>query len=176
MKIKLFAVGLLTLGSAATITVMAQAQPAPHQANSEEIPMDWAPYPEDILMRGAMFAERVAYIRETYDSQRARYALSLGLAAQQTLIGITPEQQAAWQAYASAVIAMVPDKTMVDGAVNKDGDMPDAFGRAEHIADSLIAYQARAETLKQAIANLRKVLTPLQLESARVPRFAGLTP
>lgn len=176
MKIKLFAIGLLTLGSAATITVMAQAQPVPPQGTSEEIPMDWAPYPEDMLMRGAMFGERVAYFRESYNPQRARYALSLGLAAQQTLIGITPEQQTAWQAYTSAVIAMVPEKAVVAGAAGKDGDMPDAFGRAEHLADTLIAYQARAETLKQAIAELRKALTPLQLESARVPRFARLTP
>lgn len=175
MKIKLFAVALLAVGSAATVTVMAHAQPAPPVQGAMDgwMPMEPDFAEDDMFNHGARFGDRVGFLREHYNPVLVKYALSATLSAQETLVGITAEQQAAWRAYTNAVLAMVPDKATVSGllgAAEAQGEPLQAFGRVELLADGLIAQHDRAAALKQAITNLRKVLTPEQLEAARIPR------
>ncbi|MCM5554125.1 hypothetical protein [Pleomorphomonas sp. NRK KF1] len=118
---------------------------------------------------------RLAAVRHTYTGALLRFRLASALSAQETAIGIRPEQEAAWRAYTNALIALVPKRDAVlslIGAPDEKLEGPEAFGRAEALADALKDYAAKAETLKGAITALRATLTPEQLEAARVPRLA----
>lgn len=118
---------------------------------------------------------RLAAVRYTYTGALARFRLAGALSAQETAIGIRPDQQAAWRAYTDALLALVPKRDTVLSLIGAPGEKiegPEAFGRAEALADALKDYAAKAETLKGAITALRAALTPEQLEAARVPRLA----
>ena len=95
---------------------------------------------------------------------------------QETAIGITVEQQEAWRTYTNALLALVPERermlALLGAADGKDDPKgPEAFGRAEAVADTLIAYTTKAQALKAAVANLRGQLSRQQLEAARIPRL-----
>lgn len=126
-------------------------------------------------MAGAFpIADALADAREHYTGQRARLLLAAALTVQETAIGIAPAQQEAWRAYTNAALALVPERERVLavlGGTDEDPKGPPAFGRAEALADALLAYGAKAQALKQAIEALRGKLTPAQLEAARVPRL-----
>lgn len=118
---------------------------------------------------------RLVALRHTYTGALVRFRLASALSAQETAIGIRPDQQGAWRAYTDALIALVPKRNAVlslIGAPDEKIEGPEAFGRAEALADALKDYAAKAETLKTAITALRTTLTPEQLEAARVPRLA----
>ena len=69
---------------------------------------------------------------------------------------------------------MIPAREKVDGMFGNPDENPqgpEAFGRAEYMADMLSEYGDKARTLKQAITDLRAKLSPEQLEAARLPRL-----
>lgn len=119
--------------------------------------------------------DRLDFVRHHYTGTLVRYRLASALSTQETAIGIRPDQQAAWRAYTNAVLALIPKRDTVlslIGAPDEKAEGPEAFGRAEALADALKDYAAKADTLKAAITALRAALTPEQLEAARIPRFA----
>lgn len=131
---------------------------------------------EPAFERGFAFGERAAFLRDNYNPKRMRLMMATGLSIQETAIGIRADQQDAWRAYTNAVLAMVPEREAVTSLFGKEGenkDGPDAFARPEAIADMVLANNAKAETLKRAIADLRAKLSPEQLEAARLPRLIG---
>lgn len=133
---------------------------------------DWSE-PDDFA--GHDFGARLDAVRRYYSGKLIRFRLAGMLATQETVIGIRADQQTAWRAYTTALLALVPEReAMLDliGDVEEDPEGPQAFARSEALADALTAYAAKAAALKQAIAALRSALTPEQLEAARVPRLS----
>lgn len=133
----------------------------------------------------AMLAGRLEMIRQNYTGVRLRLVLAAALSVQETAIGITAEQQEAWRGYTSALLALVPERermlALLGTAEGKDEPKgPEAFGRAEAVADMLIAYATKGQALKAAVTNLRGRLSAQQLEAARIPRLpsgiAGMGP
>ena len=128
-----------------------------------------------------MLADRLDAIRTHYTGARMRLMLAAFLSIQETAIGIDDEQQPAWRAYTRALLEMVPERERVLALIGSpDEDPPQAFERAEALADALIVYGAKAQALKTAIADLRGTLSPAQLDTARLPRLqadlSGLLP
>lgn len=123
-----------------------------------------------------MMANRLGRLRQYYTGTLVRYRLASQLSLQETVIGIRAEQLDAWRAYTQAVLAMVPDREAVlavVGAPDDLGSLPAAFARTEAVSEQLMRYADRAEVLQKAITDLRQVLTPEQLEAARLPRLPG---
>ncbi|MBW8729087.1 MAG: hypothetical protein JF625_28555 [Inquilinus limosus] len=88
-----------------------------------------------------------------------RMKLARDLAGLETLIGIRADQLDAWRGYTSALLAlMAPPRPPAEG-----DRQPDAFGRAERLADTVIDRADTAQRLKTAIAALRQTLTPEQV-------------
>ncbi|TCL69878.1 hypothetical protein [Rhizobium sp. BK251] len=114
-------------------------------------------------------AGRLGYMKDRYDSARLRLRIGMVLSAQETAIGIRADQQAAWRAYTQAIMAMVPENEVVHSIGASEDEPQQAFGRAEHVADALIAYSKKAQDLKLAVTELRKQLTAEQLDRARFP-------
>lgn len=175
MKISKTAAGLLSTGIFLLPPALHAQQGASRQpdgtppALSGEMPMDFLPPFPGASHEGHFAGARLAFLRDHYDPARLRLRIAGLLAAQETAIGIRTEQRDAWQAYAQAILAMIPEKAQLDAIMVKPGERPEAFGRAESIADALIAYADKAASLKQAIAGLRSKLSPEQLERARFP-------
>lgn len=123
---------------------------------------------------GPDLEDRLDAVRHYYTGTLMRFRLASVLSAQETAIGIRPDQQDAWRAYTNALLALVPKREAVlslIGVPDENAEDPEAFERAEALADALKAYAPKAETLKASIVALRAILTPEQLEAARVPRF-----
>lgn len=119
--------------------------------------------------------DRLDFVRHHYTGRLIRFRLASALSAQETAIGIRPDQQTAWRTYTNALLALIPKREVVlslIGVPDENAEDPEAFERAEALADALKDYAAKAETLKAAITALRAALTPEQLEAARIPRFA----
>jgi hypothetical protein len=71
--------------------------------------------------------------------------MRLMLSIQETAIGIDAEQQPAWRAYTRALLATVPDRERVLAVIGSpDEAPPQAFERADALADALIVYAAKA--------------------------------
>jgi len=88
-----------------------------------------------------------------------RMKLARDLAGLETIAGIRADQLDAWRDYTSAMLAlMAPPRPPADG-----DRQPDAFGRSERLADTVIDRAQTAERLKSAIATLRRTLTPEQI-------------
>jgi len=157
-----------TAGAAAPRPVLAQEAGAP--AVVELMPA----FAAEAVPPLAELAERLEQVRAHYTGVKLRLLLAAALAVQETAIGIEPPQQPAWRAYTKALLALVPERERVlalIGDVSESPEGPKAFGRAEALADTLIAYSAKAQALRQSIDALRATLTPAQLEAARVPRL-----
>jgi len=144
--------------------------------SQDEYAYEYSRRSEPAFERGMAFGERAALLRDNYNPRRMRLILSTGLSIQETAIGIRTDQQDVWRAYTNAVRAMVPEREIVTGLLGREGeneDGPDAFARPEAIADMVLAGNAKAETLKRAVTDLRAKLSPEQLEAARLPRLIG---
>ncbi|MDI4666408.1 hypothetical protein K9U40_19065 [Xanthobacter autotrophicus] len=178
MSVRTLAVALFGATMATATPIAASAQeatlaraPAPPAAVQPE-----GAYVEECAPPPAMLADRLEMIRRNYTGIRLRLVLAALLSAQETAIGITAEQQEAWRSYTNALLALVPERERVLallGAADGKDDLrgPEAFGRAEAVADTLIAYATKAQALKAAVANLRDRLSAQQLEAARIPRL-----
>lgn len=70
-------------------------------------------------------------------------------------LGIQPEQQSAWQAYANAVESPL-------GNDRQSHDATDAASIARHRADNAAAYAAKMMNIAETTASLQAVLTPEQ--------------
>ena len=124
---------------------------------------------------GDDFGARLDAVRRHYSGKLIRFRLAGMLATQETAIGIRSDQKDAWRAYTTALLALVPEReAMLDliGDADEDPRGPEAFARAEAVADALADYATKATALKQAIMALRAALTPAQLEAARIPRLS----
>jgi len=89
-----------------------------------------------------------------------RLHLARDLAGLETIAGIRSDQLDAWRDYTSALLVLLAPPTPSRPAA---ANGPDAFGRAEHLADGVIARAATAQRLKTAIDTLRDKLTPEQI-------------
>ena len=78
-----------------------------------------------------------------------------------TYLGITPEQQTAWDAFAQAVIAMVP----ADGGPH-DMARIGAFEGIDRMTQHMQTMAQNAQKLDQAAQALKAVLTPDQIKKA----------
>lgn len=86
------------------------------------------------------------------------------LAAQETVLGIRPDQAEAWRAYASALVAMVPSGERVQRWLDPEKRAKaEAFDLVQDIADAAIERADRAKRLKEAADALKATLTPEQL-------------
>lgn len=182
MSVRILTAALLSVTMATAAPLAASAQeaplarsPAPLAAAQPEEPYE-EPYVEEYAPPLAMLADRLEAVRQNYTGVWLRLMLAAALSVQETAIGITPEQLGAWRAYTNALLALVPEREQVlallgaaEGKDNPKG--PEAFGRAEALADALIAYTTKAQALKAAVANLRGKLSAQQLEAARLPRL-----
>jgi|GEM_PF-2990384 len=159
----------------AGLAVLAFTAPLSAQAASTFLPAAGGPLPqmERIYSQVHAAGEYLEFLRLNYTGAGLRMGLAASLMAQKQAIGIEPEQEQAWDAYADAVLAMVPERETVISIIGEPGsnDIPEAFARAEAIAASMIDRAGKAEELKAAIGGLRASLTPEQLEAARVPRL-----
>lgn len=118
------------------------------------------------------------------DPATARLLAGAVLAAQETVLGIRPDQANAWRAYASALIDVIPDGRRAErwtapGAATSAGP----FDLTQDVADAMIERAEKGRRLGEAIAALKPLLTPEQLERAqqmqarllrRLVRFAEL--
>lgn len=160
--------------STASLPSVAGAQDA---ATIEPAPMnraagDWSAHDD---LTGHDFGARLDAVRRHYSGKLIRFRLAGMLATQETAIGIRTDQKDAWRNYTAALLALVPEReAMLDliGDADEDPKGPEAFARAEAVADVLTDYATKAGALKQAITALRAALTPEQLEAARVPRLS----
>lgn len=91
-------------------------------------------------------------------------------AAQEQMLGIKSAQLDVWRSYTSAALALIDGPMPFGKPEGKpDGDKPaepQAFERADRMADAIIARAEAAKTLKDATAALRSALTPEQLKIA----------
>lgn len=182
MSVRILTAALFSVTMATAAPLAASAQeaplarsPAPLAAARPEGSCE-EPYVEEYAPPLAMLADRLEAVRQNYTGAWLRLMLAAGLSVQETAIGITPEQQEAWRAYTNALLALVPERervlALLGAAQSKDDPKgPEAFGRAEALADTLIAYTTKAQALKAAAANLRGKLSAQQLEAARLPRL-----
>ncbi|MGX5667993.1 hypothetical protein ACWKW9_18680 [Rhizobium daejeonense] len=159
---------------ALTLPLIAHAQDSRSMAPLPvESAGDW--YAGDGFSESFSIGERLDSVRRYYSGKFVRLRLAAALSTQETAIGIRADQMDAWRAYTQALLAMVPEREAVlalIGEADEDPKGPEAFARAEAVADALASYAAKAETLKKAITALRAALTSEQLEAARIPRFA----
>lgn len=97
-----------------------------------------------------------------------RLALGGMLAAQETALGIRPEQEAAWRAYSSALVDLVPSGERVARWKDKEKlKEAEAFDLSSDIAAAIVERGEKARRLEQAIAALKPVLTADQLRMAK---------
>lgn len=107
------------------------------------------------------------------EPQAVRLFAGMVLAAQETALGIRPDQQEAWRAYTAALIAFIPAGDGVERWIERRESGPgEAFGLADELAGHALERAARAEALRDAIAALRTSLTGAQKEeAARMQQF-----
>ena len=136
--------------------------------------VDGGDWPAEAGFAPYSLRDRLDAVRHHYTGALMRFRLASALSAQETAIGIRPDQQAAWRTYTNALLALIPKREVVlslIGVPDGNAEDPEAFERAEALADALKAYAAKADSLKAAITALRATLTPEQIEAARLPRF-----
>ncbi|QTL02411.1 hypothetical protein J5J86_16635 [Aquabacter sp. L1I39] len=90
------------------------------------------------------------------------------LSGQETALGIRSGQMDAWRAYSAALIAFLPSGEQVRHLLDDPKRAnPDAFGLAQDMAGAAIARAEKARALQEAVARLKAVLTPEQMDMAR---------
>lgn len=102
------------------------------------------------------------------DPAALRLVASLLLSAQETALGIRSDQMNAWRAYSAALIAFLPSgdqfRHWLDDTQRADAG---AFGLTENMASAAIARAEKARALQEAVARLKAVMTPAQMDMAR---------
>lgn len=102
------------------------------------------------------------------DPAALRLMASLLLSAQETALGIRSDQMDAWRAYSAALIAFLPSgdqfRHWLEDTKRADAD---AFGLAQDMARAAIARAEKARALQEAVARLKAVMTPAQMDMAR---------
>ncbi|MFG1378204.1 hypothetical protein [Xanthobacter autotrophicus] len=178
MSVRILAVALFgaTMATAAPLAASAQEATLARAPAPATVAQSEGACVEEYVSPLAVLADRLEMVRQSYTGVRLRLVLAAALSVQETAIGITAEQQEAWRRYTNALLALVPERERVlailGAAEGKDDPRgPEAFGRAEAVADMLIAYATKAQALKAAVANLRGKLSAQQLEAARIPRL-----
>lgn len=102
------------------------------------------------------------------DPTAVRLMASLLLSAQETALGIRTDQMDAWRGYTSALIGFLPSGDRLghwlDATTRTDLQ---AFGLAQDMAGAALARAEKARVLQEAVARLKAVLTPEQMDMAR---------
>ncbi|MFD2030015.1 hypothetical protein ACFSKM_06400 [Ancylobacter dichloromethanicus] len=93
-----------------------------------------------------------------------RLVAGMLLAAQETVLGIRPDQAEAWRDYAGALVAMVPSGDRVERWLAPEGRAKaEAFDLVQDVADAAIERADKAKRLKQSVDVLKATLTPEQM-------------
>lgn len=104
----------------------------------------------------------------TLDTTAVRLLAGLLLSAQETALGIRTDQMDAWRGYTTALIALLPSGERLERWRNKEKRADaQAFDLAQDIASAAIERAEKARALQDAVARLKAVLTPEQLNMAR---------
>ncbi|TPW29394.1 hypothetical protein FJU08_13715 [Martelella alba] len=108
------------------------------------------------------------------DPTRMRLAAVAFLADQERAIGITAAQKPAWNSFAEAVISLVPDQTQIDALRNMLAERQSQEGLksldvAAFAAQQMALRGQKGTALAKATKQLRAVLSPQQIEAARLP-------
>lgn len=174
------------LMTAAAVTALAAPLASQAQAQAQEAvpaPVPGA-QPAPAMIPAPAGAPRTEAPSPELDGMALRLAGKLSAA--EIFLGITAEQESAWRAYTSAVLALAEPPTppapagMAEqsGATRETGVAPAAGATpplmSELLARQMVARAQEAQTLLDAIQGLRGALTPEQLAKlARIePEFA----
>lgn len=140
--------------------------PAPVVAMRDEADAGKTPRSHDDEVKDRGHTRKEPHARKTEAPDG--FDLAVQLSALETRIGIKAVQLDAWRDYTSGLQSLLapPEKSDDEqGEPPPDAHGPkDPFDRDQKLADGLIQRAAEAERLKAAIAALRNVLTPQQLE------------
>lgn len=102
------------------------------------------------------------------DPVMVRLFVGVLLSAQETALGIRPDQQEAWRAYTAALIAFLPTGEGIERWADPEKRAKaGAFDLADDVAGIALARAPKAQALRDATARLKAVLTPEQTETAR---------
>ncbi|MCS0501189.1 hypothetical protein [Ancylobacter mangrovi] len=103
-----------------------------------------------------------------FDGTMARLVAGALLSAQETALGITPDQMEAWRAYTGALIAFIPTGERVGRWTDrKTREEAAAFDLVDDITSSAIERADKAKTLQAAADALKAKLTPGQLDMVK---------
>jgi len=104
-----------------------------------------------------------------FDAVTVRMLAGLVLSAQETALGIRPDQQEAWRAYTSALIALLPTGETTKRWTDRQArEKAEAFDLSDDLARVALERAAKAKTLQDAIVTLRIRLTDEQKDAAKV--------
>lgn len=102
------------------------------------------------------------------DPTSARLLAGVLLSAQETVLGIRPDQAQAWRAYTSALIDLIPTGERLARWTDKEkAQSSEAFDFAQDVASAAIERGERARRLQQAVAALKPLLSPDQMRMAK---------
>lgn len=103
-----------------------------------------------------------------FDPVMVRLFVGMLLSAQETALGIRPDQQEAWRGYTTALIAFLPTGDGIRRWADPEKRAKaGAFDLADDVAGIALARAAKAQALKDATARLKAVLTAEQMETSR---------
>lgn len=163
------AFGLSPRVAGGTLVLLICAGAAPAQG----IAKDLSAPPQDVTQAGAPWmCEAPAFGAgpgPAFDPAAARLIAGVLLSAQETALGIRPDQIGAWRGYTAALIALMPSGERLgrwrDEAKRADAQ---AFDLAQDIAGAAIERAEKARALQDAVSKLKAVLTPDQMAMARL--------
>ncbi|QIB35205.1 Spy/CpxP family protein refolding chaperone [Ancylobacter pratisalsi] len=151
-------------GTLAAGLIAALALPVMGIARVSADPLAGAPATLTAFMGGGQSGRALP----AFDGTMARLAAGALLAAQETALGITPEQMPAWRAYTGALVAFIPTGTRVGRWTDKQTrDAAAAFDLVDDVTAAAIERAEAAKTLREAANALKATLTPEQLSMAQ---------